>query len=128
MTCIRSFPSPRAIFPVRPNAIDYRGMSRDFALRPGSASEPFTKIILPSTGPDLLGLLKSAIRDGNPVLCFEDANLWGRKGRGPIPESPDHLVPLGSAFVGGRPSKPEKGNPRRGRSVEIMTGGPADGR
>jgi acetoin:2,6-dichlorophenolindophenol oxidoreductase subunit beta len=60
---------------------------------------PGLKIILPSTAPDLLGLLKSAIRDDNPVLCFEDANLWGRKGRGPIPAGPDHLVPLGSAAV-----------------------------
>jgi pyruvate dehydrogenase E1 component beta subunit len=42
--------------------------------------------------------LKSAIRDDNPVLCFEDANLWGRKGRGPIPTD-EHIVPLGSAAV-----------------------------
>ena len=61
---------------------------------------PGLKIVLPSTAPDLLGLLKSAIRDDNPVLCFEDANLWGRKGRGPmVPEDEDHLVPLGSAAV-----------------------------
>jgi len=60
---------------------------------------PGLKIILPSTAPDLKGLLKSAIRDDNPVLCFEDANLWGRRGRGPIPESNDHLVPLGVAAV-----------------------------
>ncbi|MEU8639438.1 transketolase C-terminal domain-containing protein [Amycolatopsis sp. NPDC048633] len=61
---------------------------------------PGLKIILPSTAPDLLGLLKSAIRDDNPVLCFEDANLWGRKGRGPaVPPDADHLVPLGSAAV-----------------------------
>jgi pyruvate dehydrogenase E1 component beta subunit len=58
---------------------------------------PGLKIIVPSTAPDLKGLLKSAIRDDNPVLCFEDANLWGRKGRGPIPDGDDHLVPLGSA-------------------------------
>ncbi len=60
---------------------------------------PGLKIILPSTGPDLLGLLKSAIRDDNPVLCFEDANLWGRKGRGPLPTAEDHIVPLGKAAV-----------------------------
>ncbi|KAA9157644.1 alpha-ketoacid dehydrogenase subunit beta [Amycolatopsis acidicola] len=61
---------------------------------------PGLKIILPSTAPDLLGLLKSAIRDDNPVLCFEDANLWGRKGRGPlVPEGEDHLVPLGKAAI-----------------------------
>ncbi|GAA3731958.1 alpha-ketoacid dehydrogenase subunit beta [Salinactinospora qingdaonensis] len=61
---------------------------------------PGLKIILPSNGYDLKGLLKSAIRDDNPVLCFEDANLWGRRGRGgPEPEAEDHLVPIGSAAV-----------------------------
>jgi pyruvate dehydrogenase E1 component beta subunit len=58
---------------------------------------PGLKIIVPSTAPDLKGLLKSAIRDDNPVLCFEDANLWGKRGRGPVPEEEDHLVPLGVA-------------------------------
>ena len=38
---------------------------------------PGLKIILPSNATDLKGLLKSAIRDDNPVLCFEDANLSG---------------------------------------------------
>ena len=60
---------------------------------------PGLKIIVPSTGPDLKGLLKSAIRDDNPVLCFEDANLWGRRGRGLRPEGDDHLVPLGQAAI-----------------------------
>ena len=60
---------------------------------------PGLKIILPSTAPDLKGMLKTAIRDDNPVLCFEDAHLWGRRGRGPRPESEDHLVPLGEACV-----------------------------
>jgi pyruvate/2-oxoglutarate/acetoin dehydrogenase E1 component len=60
---------------------------------------PGLKIIVPSTAPDLKGLLKAAIRDDNPVLCFEDANLWGRKGRGPVPTDDDHLVPLGQAVV-----------------------------
>jgi pyruvate dehydrogenase E1 component beta subunit len=60
---------------------------------------PGLKIIVPSTAPDLKGLLKSAVRDDNPVLCFEDANLWGRRGRGERPEPGDHLVPLGQAAV-----------------------------
>jgi pyruvate dehydrogenase E1 component beta subunit len=60
---------------------------------------PGLKIIVPSTAPDLKGLLKAAIRDDNPVLCFEDANLWGKRGRGPIPESEDHIVSLGEAAV-----------------------------
>ena len=60
---------------------------------------PGLKIIVPSTAPDLKGLLKSAIRDDNPVLCFEDANLWGRRGRGERPAPGDHLVPLGKAAI-----------------------------
>ncbi len=60
---------------------------------------PGLKIIVPSTAPDLKGLLKAAIRDDNPVLCFEDANLWGKRGRGPVPEEEDHIVPLGKAAV-----------------------------
>jgi pyruvate dehydrogenase E1 component beta subunit len=60
---------------------------------------PGLKIIVPSTAPDLKGLLKAAIRDDNPVLCFEDANLWGKRGRGPIPESEDHIVSLGEAAM-----------------------------
>jgi acetoin:2,6-dichlorophenolindophenol oxidoreductase subunit beta len=60
---------------------------------------PGLKVIVPSTAPDLKGLLKSAIREDNPVLCFEDANLWGRRGRGPKPAEGDHLVPLGQAAV-----------------------------
>jgi pyruvate dehydrogenase E1 component beta subunit len=60
---------------------------------------PGLKILVPSTAPDLKGLLKSAIRSDDPVLCFEDANLWGRRGRGPIPEADDHLVPLGRAAI-----------------------------
>ncbi|MFG1924737.1 alpha-ketoacid dehydrogenase subunit beta [Cryptosporangium sp. NPDC048952] len=57
---------------------------------------PGLKILLPSTAADLKGLLKTAIRDDNPVLCFEDANLWGRKGRSPLPPE-DQLIPFGIA-------------------------------
>jgi pyruvate/2-oxoglutarate/acetoin dehydrogenase E1 component len=60
---------------------------------------PGLKIILPTTAPDLKGLLKSAIRDDNPVLCFEDANLWGKRGRGAIPDAEDHIVALGEAAI-----------------------------
>jgi pyruvate dehydrogenase E1 component beta subunit len=60
---------------------------------------PGLKVIAPASGPDLKGLLKSAIREDNPVVCFEDKNLWGRRGRGMIPAAGDHLVPLGKAAV-----------------------------
>ena len=54
------------------------------------------KIILPATPADAKGLLKSAIRDNNPVVSFECSRLNGVSG--PIPDG-DHLVPLGVADV-----------------------------
>src|SRR5262249_30212275 len=52
------------------------------------------KILLPSTPGDLKGLLKSAIRDNNPVISFESNRLMGHKG--PVP-SEDYTIPLGVA-------------------------------
>jgi pyruvate dehydrogenase E1 component beta subunit len=57
---------------------------------------PGLKIIAPATPYDLKGLLKSAIRDDDPVLCFEDGTVWFAKG--PVPEE-EYLVPLGQAEV-----------------------------
>jgi pyruvate/2-oxoglutarate/acetoin dehydrogenase E1 component len=54
------------------------------------------KLILPSTPYDMKGLLKSAIRDNNPVLSFESTRLMGFKGE--VPEG-DYTVPLGVADV-----------------------------
>lgn len=54
------------------------------------------KIILPATPADAKGLLKSAIRDNNPVVSFECSRLAGVKG--PVPDG-DHTVPLGVAEV-----------------------------
>jgi pyruvate dehydrogenase E1 component beta subunit len=54
------------------------------------------KIILPSTPADAKGLLKSAIRDNNPVVSFECSRLATTTG--PVPDG-DHLVPLGVAEV-----------------------------
>jgi pyruvate dehydrogenase E1 component beta subunit len=54
------------------------------------------KIILPSTPADAKGLLKSAIRDDNPVVSFECSRL--ATVTGPVPDG-DHLVPLGVAEV-----------------------------
>jgi pyruvate dehydrogenase E1 component beta subunit len=54
------------------------------------------KIILPATPADAKGLLKSAIRDNNPVVSFECSRLNAVSG--PVPEG-DHLVPLGMAEV-----------------------------
>ena len=54
------------------------------------------KIILPATPADAKGLLKSAIRDNNPVVSFECSRL--NAVTGPVPDG-DHLVPLGVAQV-----------------------------
>ena len=58
---------------------------------------PGLKIIVPSCPSDMKGLLKSAIRDDDPVLSFEDGTLWSQKDE--IPDDIDHLVPLGVADV-----------------------------
>ena len=54
------------------------------------------KIILPSTPADAKGLLKSAIRDNNPVVSFECSRLAAATG--PVPDG-EHLVPIGVAEV-----------------------------
>jgi pyruvate/2-oxoglutarate/acetoin dehydrogenase E1 component len=54
------------------------------------------KMFLPSTPYDMKGLLKTAIRDNNPVISFESGRLMGRKG--PVPEE-DYAIPLGQADV-----------------------------
>ena len=58
---------------------------------------PGLKVAVPATPADAKGLLKSAIRDPNPVLFFEHKGLYRVKG--PVPESPDFLVPFGSARI-----------------------------
>jgi pyruvate/2-oxoglutarate/acetoin dehydrogenase E1 component len=54
------------------------------------------KMFLPSTPYDLKGLLKTAIRDNNPVISFESNRLMTRTG--PVPEE-DYTIPLGKADV-----------------------------
>ncbi|HTL92980.1 MAG TPA: transketolase C-terminal domain-containing protein, partial [Steroidobacteraceae bacterium] len=69
---------------------------------------PGLKVVAPSTAYDAKGLLKSALRDGNPVLMFEHKLLYGSKGARSEPgavdatsEIPaeDYLVPLGKAAL-----------------------------
>ena len=57
---------------------------------------PGLKVVMPSSPADAKGLLKSAIRDNNPVIFLESRMLYSQTG--PIPEG-EHLVPLGSAAV-----------------------------
>jgi len=54
------------------------------------------KMFLPSTPYDMKGLLKTAIRDNNPVISFESSRLMGKKG--PVPEG-DYTIPFGKADV-----------------------------
>src|SRR3984957_2693928 len=54
------------------------------------------KRFLPSTPYDMKGLLKTAIRDNNPVISFESGRLMARKGE--VPED-DYMIPLGVADV-----------------------------
>ena len=54
------------------------------------------KMFLPSTPYDLKGLLKSAIRDNNPVISFESNRLLSMKG--PVPEA-EYTIPLGVADI-----------------------------
>lgn len=60
------------------------------------AQVPGLKIVVPSTAHDAKGLLKSAIRDGNPVLWFDDFTLLGQLGEVPVGE---YTIPLGVADI-----------------------------
>src|SRR4030095_7938966 len=57
---------------------------------------PGLKVVLPSTPYDAKGLLKTAIRDENPVVFFEDKMMY--KLRGPVPTE-DYTIPFGVADV-----------------------------
>lgn len=57
---------------------------------------PGLKVVLPSTPQDAKGLLKSAIRDNNPVIFFEHKQLY--EVEGPVPEE-EYTIPLGQADV-----------------------------
>ena len=57
---------------------------------------PGLKVVLPSTPYDAKGLLKSAIRDENPVVFFEDKMMY--KLKGPVPAE-EYTIPLGVADV-----------------------------
>ncbi|NUP12016.1 MAG: pyruvate dehydrogenase complex E1 component subunit beta [Polyangiaceae bacterium] len=58
---------------------------------------PGLKVVAPSTCADAKGLIKSAIRDDDPVLYMESETLYNLKGD--VPEDPEFLVPLGKANV-----------------------------
>ncbi len=72
---------------------------------------PGLYVVVPATPADAKGLLKSAIRDNNPVLFVESQALYGMKG--PVPEG-DYLVPIGVANI-----------LREGADITFVAWGPA---
>lgn len=62
---------------------------------------PGLKVVMPSTPYDHKGLLKSAIRDDDPVIFIEHALIYGAKGE--VPEE-EYLIPIGKSVVR-RPGK-----------------------
>jgi pyruvate dehydrogenase E1 component beta subunit len=60
------------------------------------ANTPGVKVVVPATAYDAKGLLKSAIRDNDPVMFLENTILYGDKGE--VPDG-EYLIPLGKADV-----------------------------
>jgi len=58
---------------------------------------PGLRVLYPSTPADAKGLLKSAIRDNNPVIFLENELLYNSKGE--VPDDPEFMIPIGKAFV-----------------------------
>lgn len=63
------------------------------------AAFPGLKVCVPATPSDAKGLMKTAIRDNDPVFFMENTKLYGTSGPVPDPTEGDHLVPLGKAEV-----------------------------
>ncbi|MHC1727836.1 MAG: alpha-ketoacid dehydrogenase subunit beta [Syntrophobacteraceae bacterium] len=68
---------------------------------------PGLKVVMPATPADAKGLLKSAIRDENPVIFIEDMMLYFMPG--PVPDE-EYLIPIGKAEV-----------KRQGKDVTVVT-------
>ncbi|HAF25081.1 MAG TPA: pyruvate dehydrogenase complex E1 component subunit beta [Blastocatellia bacterium] len=67
------------------------------ALESWFAYFPGLKVVMPSTPADAKGLLKSAIRDDDPVIFIEQERMYGNKGE--VPDDADFIVPLGVADI-----------------------------
>jgi len=66
------------------------------------AHVPGLKVVAPYTAADAKGLLKSAIRDNNPVIFLENEILYGHSFE--VPKDPEFVVPIGRARIA-RPGK-----------------------
>jgi pyruvate dehydrogenase E1 component beta subunit len=81
-----------------PNGSAYQVSSQHSqALEAFYANFPGLKVVMPSTAADAKGLLKSSIRDDNPVIFLEQETMYGLKGE--VPEDEDFTIPLGVADV-----------------------------
>nr|BCX00928.1 MAG: pyruvate dehydrogenase E1 component subunit beta [Bacteroidota bacterium] len=78
------------------------GATHSRSLEATYAHWPGLKVVTPATPADAKGLLKSAIRDDNPVLVMESELMYGMKGE--VPEDPEFLIPLGVGEIK-RPGK-----------------------
>jgi pyruvate/2-oxoglutarate/acetoin dehydrogenase E1 component len=68
---------------------------------------PGLKVVVPSEPADVKGLIKTAIRDDDPVVFFQHKKLFAQKG--PVPEG-EYLIPLGKGDI-----------KRKGRDITIIT-------
>jgi pyruvate dehydrogenase E1 component beta subunit len=73
------------------------GSTHSWSVESMFSSVPGLKMAIPSTPADAKGLLKTAIRDDDPVFFLESERLLGFKG--PVPEGDDFLVPFGKARI-----------------------------
>src|SRR5262249_5470798 len=69
---------------------------------------PRLQVVAPGMCADAKGLLKTAIRDDDPVLFMESETLYNLKGE--VPDDPEYLVPLGKASIA-----------REGKDVTIVS-------
>jgi pyruvate dehydrogenase E1 component beta subunit len=67
------------------------------ALESWFAYFPGLKVVMPSTPSDAKGLLKSSIRDNDPVIFIEQERMYGNKGE--VSDDPEFTIPLGVADV-----------------------------
>ena len=72
------------------------GATHSQAFESWFANCPGLKVVVPSNPYDAKGLLKSSIRDNDPVIFMESEQMYGDKGE--VPES-DYIIPLGLADV-----------------------------
>ncbi len=84
------------------------GSQHSHAMEHFYAHIPGLKVLAPAMPADAKGLLKTAIRDDDPVLFMESETLYGVKGE--VPDDKDFLVPMGKANIA-----------REGKDVTIIS-------